>query len=106
MLKLKFWQTCGIILNCWNSVIYKIQIWFGLVHFKPKKKKKSILIFSRKIVTSPAHIFTMEKALFKIIFWHKIFICEPIFKIFVSLFMTFGMQMGNTSYFAVGISEK
>ena len=45
-----------------------------------------------KIVTSLADIFTMEKALLKITFWHKIFICQPIFKIFVALFKTFGKQ--------------
>ena len=34
----------------------------------------------------------MEKALFKYIFLHKIFICKRIFKIFVAPFKTFGMQ--------------
>ena len=47
---------------------------------------------SRKIVTSLAYIFTMEKAQVKIIFGHKIYICQQIFKIFVVLFMTFGMK--------------
>ena len=37
--------------------------------------KKINLDFSRKIVTSLAGKFTMEKALFKNIFLHKIFIC-------------------------------
>ena len=44
--------------------------------------------------TSLADIFTMENAIFKIIFWHKILICLLIFKIFVALFKTFGMQNG------------
>ena len=37
----------------------------------------------------------MGKALFKIIFWHNIFICKSIFKIFVTLPKTFGMQNGD-----------
>ena len=48
--------------------------------------------FLGKIVTSLADIFTMKKALFKIIFSHKMFVCYPIFKIFEALFKTFGMQ--------------
>ena len=48
--------------------------------------------FFGKIVTSLAYIFTMKKALVKIIFVRKLLICEPIFKIFVALFRTFGMQ--------------
>ena len=43
-------------------------------------------------MTSLAYIFTMEKALVKIIFGHKMFICQPIFKVFVAVFTTFGMQ--------------
>ena len=56
-------------------------------------------MFSGKIVTSLAGNFTMEKALFKNIFLHKIFICQPIFKIFVALFKTFGMQNGDMLIF-------
>ena len=41
----------------------------------------------------------MEKALFKTIFLHKIFICEPIFKIFVTLLKTFGIQNGDMLIF-------
>ena len=41
----------------------------------------------------------MEKALFKNIFLYKIFICSPIFKIFVALFKTFGMQNGDKLIF-------
>ena len=41
----------------------------------------------------------MEKALFKTIFLHEIFICEPIFLIFVTLFKTFGMQNGDMLIF-------
>ena len=43
----------------------------------------------------------MEKALFKNIFLHKIFICQMIFKIFVALFKTFGMQNGDILIFFV-----
>ena len=46
----------------------------------------------------------MEKALVKIIFSHKMFICQPIFKIFVALFKAFGMQMDEIrSHFAGGV---
>ena len=41
----------------------------------------------------------MEKAIFKNIFLHKIFICQPIFKIFVALFKTCGMQNGDRLIF-------
>ena len=41
----------------------------------------------------------MEKALFKNIFLNKIFICKPIFKIFVALFKTFGMLHGEMQIF-------
>ena len=58
--------------------------WFGLVHFKPKVFD----FFSVKIVTSLTHIFTMEKALFKMILWHKNFICE-LTQIFCTTFKTF-----------------
>ena len=51
-------------------------------------------IFSGKIVTSLAGNFTVEKP-----FLHKIFICSPIFKIFVALFKTFGMQNGDMLIF-------
>ena len=50
-------------------------------------------------MTSLAYILTMEKALVKIIFDHKIFICRPIFKIVVALFMTFGMQKDSKMTF-------
>ena len=43
-------------------------------------------------MTFLADIVIMEKALVKIIFGHQIFICQPIFNIFVALFRTFGMQ--------------
>ena len=58
--------------------------WFG-----------TILIFSENEDTSLAHIFTMEKALSKIIFWYKKIICELIFKIFRTLFKTVRMQKGG-----------
>ena len=50
-------------------------------------------------MASLAYIFTMEKVLFKIIFGSKIFICQPIFKIFVALFTTIGMQKDNKIIF-------
>ena len=62
-------------------------------------KNYQFRLFPGKIVTSLADIFTMEEALFKIIFWHKIFICKPIFKIFVALFKTFEMQNGDVLIF-------
>ena len=73
-------------------VIFNIQFCFGLMHFKPKT---NFDFFSRKIVIYLAHIFTMEKALIKIIFWHEISICVLIFKNFVAYLMTFGMQMDD-----------
>ena len=56
------------------------------------------MIFSGKIDTSLAGIVTMEKAQFKNIFLRKIFICSPIFKIFVAPFKTFGMQNDGSCY--------
>ena len=50
-------------------------------------------------MTSLANIFTMENAQVKIIFGHKIIICQSIFKIFVVLFTTFEMQKDNTITF-------
>ena len=63
------------------------------------KNNQFRFFFSGKIVTSLAGNFTMENALFKNIFLHKIFICQPIFKIFVALFKTFGMQNGDMLIF-------
>ena len=62
-------------------------------------KNNQFRFFWGKIVTSLAGNFAMEKALFKNIFLHKIFICQPIFKIYKALFKTFGMQNGNTLIF-------
>ena len=62
-------------------------------------KNNQFRFFSGKIVTALADNFTMEKALFKNIFLHKFFICQPIFKIFVALFKTFGMQNGDRLIF-------
>ena len=62
-------------------------------------KNNQFRFFSGKIVTSLTDIFTMEEALFKIICWRKIFICEPIFEIFVALFKTYGMQSGGMVIF-------
>ena len=44
----------------------------------------------------------MEKVLVQIFFGHEIFICEPIFKIFVVLFKTFGMQKDDERKFVKG----
>ena len=57
-------------------------------------------------MTSLANIFTKEKALVKIIFGHKIIICQSIFKIFVVLFMTFEMQKDNTITFLLDMFQK
>ena len=54
-------------------------------------------------MTSIDYIFAMEKALVKIIFSHKMFTCQPIFKNFVALFRTFGMQKDDC---AGGVSEQ
>ena len=47
----------------------------------------------------PCWQFYNGKSLFKNICLHKIFICEPIFKIFVALFKTFGMQNSDMLIF-------
>ena len=58
----------------------------GWQHFKQKKMK--FYFHPGKLVTSlaKAYIFTMEKALVKIIFGRKILIFQLISKIFVALF--------------------
>ena len=58
-------------------------------------EKIETLFFLRKIVASLVYIFTMGKALVRIIFGHKIIICRAIFKIFQALLTTFGMQKGD-----------
>ena len=80
-------------------------------------KNNQFIFLTEKIFTSFADIFTMEKALFNfylfiylfniylfilfyfIFFLHNIFICESIFKIFVALFKTYGMQNGGMVIF-------
>ena len=62
-------------------------------------KNNQFRFFSGKIVTFLAGNFTMEKALFKNIFLHNFFICQSIFKMFVALFKTFGMQNGDMLIF-------
>ena len=47
-----------------------------------KNEKLDFFFFFGKIVTSLAYIFTMEKALVKIIFGHKMFIIPPVFKVY------------------------
>ena len=51
-------------------------------------KTNSDFFLGEKLHTSLADIFTMEKPYS----WHKCFICEPIFRIFVALLNTFGVQ--------------
>ena len=55
--------------------------WFGAF----LNKNNQFCIFPGKIVTSFVHIFTLEKVIFKIIFCHEIFICQPIFRISATL---------------------
>ena len=62
-------------------------------------KNNQFRFFSRKIVTSFAGNFTMEKALFKNIFLYNFFFCKLIFNFFVALFKTFGMQNGDMLIF-------
>ena len=59
------------------------------------KNNQFRFIPQKKLLKSLANIFTMEKALFKIILWHKMYICQPIFNFFVALFKTFKMQNGD-----------
>ena len=47
----------------------------------------------------------MEKSPIQIIFWHRFFIYEPIFKIYVALFKTFGMQNVDLVMF-LGVFQK
>ena len=75
----------GLCSSVWISSKNILLCGVGSQHLKLKIRR-------RKKVTSLAYIFTMEKALVRIIFGHKFFICRPIFKIFVALFTTFGMQ--------------
>ena len=62
---------------------------------KKKKKKKK----HEKIFTLFADIFTIEKVLFKIIFWHQIFICTQVSKFLMHILKTFGMQNGDMVIF-------
>ena len=59
-----------------------------LVRNFKKENLEILFFFLYKIVTSHAYI----KALVKIIFGRNFFICQPIFKICATLFMTFRMQ--------------
>ena len=58
-----------------------------------------------KTVTSLTDSFTIEKALSKIIFWHKIFYLPTDFRNFVARFKTSGMQNGDMVVFFGGFSE-
>ena len=81
-------SNCGDPFKCLDSVKHVLLFGVGLQHLK---RKIINFIFFRKNSDFPCHLFTMEKALVKIIFRCKFFICELIFKIFVALFKTFGM---------------
>ena len=49
----------------------------------------------------------MEKALVQIIFGRIFFICQPIFKFFVALFKTLGMQKDDKiTFFPGGVSDQ
>ena len=78
----RFWQTFGPLL----TISYNLVLIFGIFN-----KSLELLFFSRKIVTSLANNFSMQKSLFKHIFGHYIFICKPIFKFFAAHFRTNGM---------------
>ena len=94
-LKLKIKQICKSVERIYE-VGPQLCIQYNLSGFGAfQMKNNQFRFFSKKIVTSHADIFTMENALFKIIFWHKIFICCLIFKIFVAHFKTFRMQNGD-----------
>ena len=67
-LKLKIKPIHGIILEFCVQLSIQVQFCFRLVH-------NQFRLFYGKIVTSLADFFTMEKALFKIIVWHKTYIC-------------------------------
>ena len=74
--------------NCssvWTSAKHILLFDIGLQHLKLNIRN---FIFPGKNDFTVAYIFTMVKALVKIIFGHKTFICEPIFKILVALFKT------------------
>ena len=57
-------------------------------------------------MTSKYLHFTMKKDLLMIIFGHNFFICQPIFKIFVALYMTLRGKRMIRSHFARGVSEQ
>ena len=56
-------------------------------------------------MASLANIFTLQKALNKIFFGHKMFICELIFKISAALFKTFRMQKDDKIILVSGCFE-
>ena len=66
-LKLKIKQICGIILRVWRSAMHTKQFCLDVTR------------------TSFAGNFTMEKALFKNIFYHKTLFVNRFLKIFVAL---------------------
>ena len=104
-LKLKFWQNLW---DDWSSVTFNIKFCFGLVHFK---QKFNFDYYSRKIITSLAHIFTMEKALFKIIFWIKFLFVNRFSKFLRHNLRLLELRLlefkrVTQPYFAGGVSEK
>ena len=86
--------------------MHTIQFYFGSMHLF-KMANNQFRLFSGKIVIALADIFAMEKALFKIVFWHKFFIyLFTIFKIFVARFTTFEMQNFNMEILYLGSFRK
>ena len=80
------------------SVVF-ILVWCGA--FKMKKKKNQFRFFSGKMVTSLADIFTMEKALFEIIFGHIIFLLVNRFsKVLLHFLQLQECKMVTWSYFS------
>ena len=68
-LKTEIKQICGIILRVWRSAMHTILVCFGAFWMKNNQFR---FFFPGKTATSLAGNFTMQKALFKNIFLHKI----------------------------------
>ena len=77
--------------------MHAIQFCFGLVHFE--LKIINLDFFPGQIVTSLSEILQWKKPYPKKFSGIKFFICYPIFKIFVALFKTYGMQNGDMVIF-------
>ena len=79
-----------VISYAYNTIL----VWFGAF----KKKKYQFRFISEKI-TSLADILQGKKPYSKIFSGRNFFIYKPIFKIFVALFTTSGMQNGDMVIF-------